>query len=149
MPCESLPHPRSSRQPAPVQALQASRKLYSSPTHDVRESFETPRRRPAPAPGTAGDIVVNMHDIEIAAVAEQISRLTGRTLILDPQVRGTVNVTSAEPLSSEGVWSLFQSVGSNSPRFNEWRRWFAAGFATIIVVGNVSFPVAVMAGIVS
>ena len=48
-----------------------------------------------------------------------------------------------------GAWSLFQSIGSNNPRFNEWRRWFAAAFATIIVVGNVSIPVAVMAGIVS
>jgi succinate dehydrogenase / fumarate reductase, cytochrome b subunit len=48
-----------------------------------------------------------------------------------------------------GAWSLFQSIGSNNPRFNEWRRWFAAAFATIIVVGNVSIPVAVMAGVVS
>jgi len=48
-----------------------------------------------------------------------------------------------------GAWSLFQSIGTNNPRFNEWRRWFAAGFASVIVVGNVSFPVAVMAGIVS
>jgi succinate dehydrogenase / fumarate reductase cytochrome b subunit len=48
-----------------------------------------------------------------------------------------------------GAWSLFQSVGSNSPRFNEWRRWFAAAFASVIVVGNVSITVAVMAGIVS
>jgi succinate dehydrogenase / fumarate reductase cytochrome b subunit len=48
-----------------------------------------------------------------------------------------------------GAWSLFQSIGSNSPRFNEWRRWFAAAFASVIVVGNVSIPVAVMAGIVS
>jgi succinate dehydrogenase / fumarate reductase cytochrome b subunit len=48
-----------------------------------------------------------------------------------------------------GAWSLFQSIGSNSPRFNEWRRWFAAAFAAVIVVGNVSMPVAVMAGVVS
>jgi succinate dehydrogenase / fumarate reductase cytochrome b subunit len=48
-----------------------------------------------------------------------------------------------------GAWSLFQSIGSNNPRFNEWRRWFAAGFASLIVVGIVSFPVAVMAGVVS
>ena len=47
-----------------------------------------------------------------------------------------------------GVWSLFQSMGWNSPRFNEWRRSIAAGIATIVVVGNVSFPVAVLAGIV-
>jgi succinate dehydrogenase / fumarate reductase cytochrome b subunit len=47
-----------------------------------------------------------------------------------------------------GAWSLFQSIGWNNPRFNRWRRSFAAGFAGVVVLGNVSFPVAVMAGIV-
>jgi succinate dehydrogenase / fumarate reductase, cytochrome b subunit len=47
-----------------------------------------------------------------------------------------------------GTWSLFQSMGWNNPRFNEWRRGLAAGVATIIVLGNVSFPIAVQAGIV-
>ena len=47
-----------------------------------------------------------------------------------------------------GAWSLFQSMGWNNPRFNKWRRGFAIGFATLIVVGNVSFPIAVLAGIV-
>ncbi|MEY3690517.1 MAG: hypothetical protein RJB57_172 [Actinomycetota bacterium] len=47
-----------------------------------------------------------------------------------------------------GAWSIFQSLGWNNPRFNRWRRAFATGFAAVIVVGNVSFPVAVMAGIV-
>lgn len=47
-----------------------------------------------------------------------------------------------------GAWSIFQSLGWNNPRFNTWRRGFATAFATIIVVGNVSFPVAVLAGIV-
>lgn len=67
-----------------------------------------PAGSPAQQPGA--DIVVNMRGVEIAAVAEQISRLTGRTLILDPQVKGIVTVTSAEPLTSDGVWELFQSV---------------------------------------
>ena len=57
-----------------------------------------------------GDIVVNMRGVEIADVADQISRLTGRTLILDPTVKGVVTVTSATPLSQAGVWELFQSV---------------------------------------
>ena len=48
-----------------------------------------------------------------------------------------------------GAWSIFQSFGWNNPRFNKWRRGFATGFAALIVIGNVSFPVAVMAGIVS
>lgn len=48
-----------------------------------------------------------------------------------------------------GAWSLFQSLGWNNPRFNRWRRNFAVGFAGLIVVGNVSFPIAVLAGVVS
>lgn len=47
-----------------------------------------------------------------------------------------------------GAWSLFQSMGWNNPRFNAWRRNFAAGFAAIVVIGNVSFPIAVLAGVV-
>lgn len=56
------------------------------------------------------DVVVNMRGVEIADVADQISRITGRTLILDPAVKGVVTVTSASPLSPAGVWELFQSV---------------------------------------
>lgn len=48
-----------------------------------------------------------------------------------------------------GVWSLFQSLGWNHPRFNHWRSGFAHAFAWIITVGNISFPVAVLTGLVS
>jgi succinate dehydrogenase / fumarate reductase, cytochrome b subunit len=48
-----------------------------------------------------------------------------------------------------GAWSIFQSFGWNNPRFNKWRRAFATGFAAVVVVGNVSFPIAVMAGVIS
>jgi succinate dehydrogenase / fumarate reductase cytochrome b subunit len=47
-----------------------------------------------------------------------------------------------------GAWSLFQSLGWNNPRFNKWRRGIAVGIATLIVVINVSVPIAVLAGIV-
>jgi len=47
-----------------------------------------------------------------------------------------------------GAWSIFQSLGWNSPRFNQWRRVFATAIAAVVVIGNVSFPVAVLAGIV-
>jgi succinate dehydrogenase / fumarate reductase cytochrome b subunit len=44
-----------------------------------------------------------------------------------------------------GLWSLFQSLGWNHPRFNRWRSGFAHAFAWIITLGNISFPVAVLA----
>jgi succinate dehydrogenase / fumarate reductase cytochrome b subunit len=47
-----------------------------------------------------------------------------------------------------GAWSMFQSVGINNPRFNQWRRWFAWGLAGAVTIINVSFPIAVLAGIV-
>jgi len=42
-----------------------------------------------------------------------------------------------------GVWSMFQSLGVTNPRYNTLRRRFAQGFAALILIGNVSFPVAV------
>lgn len=47
-----------------------------------------------------------------------------------------------------GTWSLFQSMGWNNPRFNAWRRNIAIGTAALIVVGNVSMPIAVYTGII-
>jgi succinate dehydrogenase / fumarate reductase cytochrome b subunit len=47
-----------------------------------------------------------------------------------------------------GVWSLFQSLGWNHPRFNHWRSGFAHAFAWIITLGNISFPVAVLTGLI-
>jgi succinate dehydrogenase / fumarate reductase cytochrome b subunit len=45
-----------------------------------------------------------------------------------------------------GLWSLFQSLGWNHPRFNRWRRRFAQVFAAIVTLGNLSFPLAVLSG---
>jgi succinate dehydrogenase / fumarate reductase cytochrome b subunit len=48
-----------------------------------------------------------------------------------------------------GAWSMFQSLGLNNPRWNAWRRWFAAGFAFVVLVGNVSMPLLITTGAVS
>jgi succinate dehydrogenase / fumarate reductase cytochrome b subunit len=48
-----------------------------------------------------------------------------------------------------GAWAMFQSLGWNNPRFNQWRRYFAATFAAVITVGNVSMPLLVVTGVVN
>jgi succinate dehydrogenase / fumarate reductase cytochrome b subunit len=48
-----------------------------------------------------------------------------------------------------GAWSLFQSMGWSRRDLNLWRRRFAIAFAAIVVLGNVSFPIAVLTGAVS
>ncbi len=45
-----------------------------------------------------------------------------------------------------GLWSWFQTLGFAHPKYNKWRTNFATFFAYLIIVGNVSMPVAVLAG---
>jgi succinate dehydrogenase cytochrome b subunit len=47
-----------------------------------------------------------------------------------------------------GVWSMFNSIGWNHPKFNPWKRNFATTFAVLITAANISFPLAVLIGIV-
>ena len=47
-----------------------------------------------------------------------------------------------------GVWSMLQSLGVSHPRYDALRKRAAAAFAAIIVIGNVSFPLAVLTGVV-
>jgi len=47
-----------------------------------------------------------------------------------------------------GLWSMFNSVGWNNPKFNNWKKVFATAFALVITIGNLSFPIAVLIGIV-
>ncbi len=42
-----------------------------------------------------------------------------------------------------GGWSMFQSMGINNPKYNGLRRQFALGFAAVIMIGNLCFPIAV------
>jgi len=46
-----------------------------------------------------------------------------------------------------GLWSAFQSIGLNSPRLNASRRQLAAACAGLVLVGNLSFPIMVQAGV--
>ncbi|HEX7078487.1 MAG TPA: succinate dehydrogenase cytochrome b subunit [Candidatus Eisenbacteria bacterium] len=47
-----------------------------------------------------------------------------------------------------GVWSMLQTLGLSHPRYNRLRAAFAGAFTAIVVVGNISFPVAVMLGVI-
>jgi succinate dehydrogenase / fumarate reductase cytochrome b subunit len=47
-----------------------------------------------------------------------------------------------------GFWSMLQSLGLSHPRWNAVRRTAAMALAAIVVLGNVSIPLAVLAGLV-
>jgi len=47
-----------------------------------------------------------------------------------------------------GTWSLLQTLGANHPRYNHLRRRLALVVAVVVVLGNLSFPIAVLTGVV-
>jgi len=47
-----------------------------------------------------------------------------------------------------GLWSMFQSLGFSHPVYTPWLQRFAKLFAILIALGNISIPVAVLAGLI-
>jgi succinate dehydrogenase / fumarate reductase, cytochrome b subunit len=47
-----------------------------------------------------------------------------------------------------GMWSMLRTLGLGHPRYERMAHRFAALFATVVVAGNVSFPLAVLFGFV-
>ena len=47
-----------------------------------------------------------------------------------------------------GVWSLCQTLGLQHPRYKRLVRVASRAFAILIVLGNISFPIAVLTGVV-
>jgi succinate dehydrogenase / fumarate reductase cytochrome b subunit len=47
-----------------------------------------------------------------------------------------------------GFWSMLQTLGVESRGGGRWRRPAAAALALVVVLGNISFPITVLAGLV-
>jgi succinate dehydrogenase / fumarate reductase cytochrome b subunit len=47
-----------------------------------------------------------------------------------------------------GLWSMLQTLGLSSLHWNPWRKRIALAVAVVVVVGNISIPLAVLAGVV-
>ena len=46
-----------------------------------------------------------------------------------------------------GVWSGFQTLGWDNPLYASYRRSIAGAIALVVVIGNLSFPIAVLTGV--
>lgn len=47
-----------------------------------------------------------------------------------------------------GLWSALQTLGANNPAYTKWRRPLAGFIAVVVIAANLSFPIAVLAGVV-
>lgn len=54
--------------------------------------------------------VLNYRDADVRVFIDDVAELTGQSFIIDPRVRGKVNVVSSASLSKEGVFQTFLSA---------------------------------------
>ncbi len=55
-------------------------------------------------------VTLNFVNAEIEAVAAAIGKMTNRNFVIDPRVRGTINIVSARPVPSTAVYGIFLSA---------------------------------------
>jgi general secretion pathway protein D len=55
-------------------------------------------------------VTLNFVNADIEAVAAAIGKMTNRNFVIDPRVRGTINIVSARPVPSAAVYGIFLSA---------------------------------------
>ena len=55
-------------------------------------------------------VTLNFVNADIEGVVKAVSEITGKNFVLDPRVKGTVNIVSAKPMSRALVYQVFLSA---------------------------------------
>jgi general secretion pathway protein D len=55
-------------------------------------------------------VTLNFVNADIEAVAAAVGKMTNRNFIIDPRVRGTINIVSARPVPTSAVYGIFLSA---------------------------------------
>jgi general secretion pathway protein D len=86
---------------------------------------ETPAQTPAPAPAQTpaqmrtqllaqpsgpNEVTLNFVNADLEGVVKAVSEITGKNFLLDPRVKGTVNIVSARPMARALVYDVFLSA---------------------------------------
>ena len=58
----------------------------------------------------AEPITLNLKDADINAVINTVSEVTGKNFIVDPRVKGRVNIISARPMDKAEIYQVFLSI---------------------------------------
>ena len=58
----------------------------------------------------ADSVTLNFINAEIEGVVRAVSEITGKNFVLDPRVKGTVNIVSARPMSRTLIYQVFLSA---------------------------------------
>jgi general secretion pathway protein D len=61
-------------------------------------------------PAAADMVTLNFVNADIEGVVKAVSEITGKNFVLDPRVKGTVNIVSARPMARALVYEVFLSA---------------------------------------
>ncbi len=67
----------------------------------------TPASPVGPAPARGAPVTLNFVNAEIDAVARAMSSMTGRQVVVDPRVKGTITLTSDQPMAPARAYNQF------------------------------------------
>ncbi|MEO5661454.1 MAG: type II secretion system secretin GspD [Polaromonas sp.] len=81
--------------------------LYSS---NLQAQTAPPAAAAAPEPKRGEAITLNFVNANIDAVARTMATLTGRNVVVDPRVKGTITLTTERPVSPAVAYSQFLSI---------------------------------------
>ncbi|TAK45942.1 MAG: type II secretion system protein GspD, partial [Betaproteobacteria bacterium] len=71
---------------------------------------ERARTGAAARPNGPDLVTLNFANADIEGVVKVVGEITGKNFVLDPRVKGTVNIVSARPVARELVYSVFLSA---------------------------------------
>lgn len=66
--------------------------------------------KPRPASAAEESVTLNFVNAEIESVIKAVSQITGKNFLLDPRVKGTINVVSGRPVPSSLAYPLLLSA---------------------------------------
>jgi general secretion pathway protein D len=55
-------------------------------------------------------VTLNFVDADIEGVVKAMAEITGKNFVIDPRVKGTVNIISAQPVPRDAVYDVFLSA---------------------------------------
>jgi len=71
---------------------------------------ERPGAATAARPSGPDMVTLNFVNADIEGVVKAVSEITGKNFVLDPRVKGTINIVSARPMSRALVYEVFLSA---------------------------------------
>lgn len=102
---------QNSKSNAPQTKVDASPKVKAQPVKVVPSKLDIANNQANTAASMGDDkVVLNFDNADIQSVIKAISKLSGKNFVIDPRVKGTVNIVSDKPISKADSYKVLASA---------------------------------------